>query len=380
MKYNVSHTTTYKGREPISIGQNLAWLTPRQLPWQRVEQFELHIDPEPSTCTDRVDFFGNTATSFTFNGGYQNLEVVARSVIDVEPRFAPAAEPTTPWEQIVARMKRSRAVDDLDATQFVFDSPRSSAAPPFEQYARQSFHPGRPILDALLDLTARIHTEFEYRSQSTTVTTPIDEVFKNRRGVCQDFAHLQIAMLRSLGLPARYVSGYLRTIPPPGQPRAIGADASHAWLSVYCDDAGWIDVDPTNNLIPSQDHIILAWGRDYGDVPPLKGVYIGGGHAQTRRLGRCRTAGMRPGTSSTSVRSATGRDPIFQFVLKPPGARASDLYPSASNLISARSHRLVSRESLAKPPSPPGFPVSHRQQDAAIRSRARGLSCAVSLF
>ena len=172
----------------------------------------------------------------------------------------------------------------LEACQFCFESPRIRIRPEFAAYALQSFTPGRPMVEALLDLTARIHTDFRFDAKSTTVRTPTEEVFKKRRGVCQDFAHVQIACLRSLNLAARYVSGYLRTYPPPGKPRLIGADASHAWVSAYCPGIGWIDVDPTNNVVPSDGHVTLAWGRDYGDVSPLRGLILGGG-AHTLKVG-----------------------------------------------------------------------------------------------
>ncbi|HTF67752.1 MAG TPA: transglutaminase family protein, partial [Edaphobacter sp.] len=165
----------------------------------------------------------------------------------------------------------------LEAYQFVFESPRIRIRPEFAAYALQSFTPGRPLAEALLDLTARIHKDFRFDSKVTNVRTPTEEVFRKRRGVCQDFAHLQIACLRSLNLAARYVSGYLRTYPPPGRPRLVGADASHAWVSAYCPGIGWLDMDPTNNLVPSDGHVTLAWGRDYGDISPLRGLILGGG-------------------------------------------------------------------------------------------------------
>jgi transglutaminase-like putative cysteine protease len=164
----------------------------------------------------------------------------------------------------------------LDAYQFVFESPRIKPGALFAVYASSSFPPGRALTDSLLDFTARIHNDFRFDSKATNVRTAPEEVLRLRRGVCQDFAHLQVACLRSIGLAARYVSGYLRTYPPPGRPRLVGADASHAWVSVYCPGAGWLDVDPTNNLIPFQSHVTLAWGRDYGDVSPVRGVILGG--------------------------------------------------------------------------------------------------------
>lgn len=282
MKYRIVHRTCYSGHEPVSVGQNQAWLKPRDLPWQRCAQYRLSIDPEPSTCGERTDYFGNTVTAFAFNAGYGELVVTARSQVEVQPRVVPGPAETEPWEHVVEGLSQPSSPAVLEAAQFAFNSPRAAAAKPLEDYARESFPPARPVLEALIDLTRRIHRDFKYRPLSTTVSTPVDEVFEKRTGVCQDFAHLQIAMLRSLGLAGRYVSGYLRTVPPPGKPRLVGADASHAWLSAWCGDAGWIDLDPTNNVIPGEDHITVAWGRDYADVPPLKGVFIGGGSHQLK--------------------------------------------------------------------------------------------------
>ena len=180
------------------------------------------------------------------------------------------------WERVKAVLSESREPEALEADQFAFDSPFTFSNEAFD-YARQSFQSGRPILEAAIDLTSRIFNDFKYEGGVTDIHTPVDKVFADRRGVCQDFAHLQIACLRALGLPARYVSGYLRTHPPEGQERRIGADASHAWLAIWVPEAGWIDLDPTNDMIPRDEHITIAWGRDYGDVSPINGMMIGGG-------------------------------------------------------------------------------------------------------
>ena len=186
-------------------------------------------------------------------------------------------EKVIPWEEAASSLPSDRSPEGLQAFQFGFESPRIRIRPEFADYARQSFTPRRPMREALLDLTTRIYTDFRFDTKVTNVRTPPEEVFKKRRGVCQDFAHVQIACLRSLNLAARYVSGYLRTYPPPGKPRLIGADASHAWVSAYCPGIGWMDVDPTNNMVPSDGHVTLAWGRDYGDISPLRGLVHGGG-------------------------------------------------------------------------------------------------------
>lgn len=277
MKYRITHKTNYEGHESVSIGHNQAWLELRPVDWQLVDSFSLTIDPEPSIRTRRIDSFHNPVHLFSFNEGYHQLTVTATSVVTVTESPAAALQPSLTWEQVALAVKFHAAAEDRDATEFAFASPRIQWTRDKRQYALESFLPGRKMQEALLDLTRRLHADFKYDSRATTVNTPVDEVFRLRRGVCQDFAHLQIAMLRSLGIPARYVSGYLRTIPAAGQPRLVGADASHAWLSVYSGNGQWLDVDPTNNTVCSTDHITLAWGRDYGDVPPLTGVFIGGG-------------------------------------------------------------------------------------------------------
>ena len=181
------------------------------------------------------------------------------------------------WDSVASALRNPQTADELEAMEFCFDSPRIHNTVKLAGYARAAFPPECSIQDAVVDLTRRIHADFEYDPRATTVTTPMAEVMSRRKGVCQDFAHLEIGMLRSLGLAARYVSGYVRTHPPEGQRCLVGADASHAWLSVYCGEAGWIDVDPTNNCFAEADHIMVAWGRDYSDVTPLRGVYTGGG-------------------------------------------------------------------------------------------------------
>jgi transglutaminase-like putative cysteine protease len=277
MIYKIVHRTTYKYKYPVSVGTHVACLKPRALPHHQLFRNELRIRPRPATRTDRVDFFGNMLCFFTVREPHRELVVEARSEVIMDGNTKPSSHPKLPWEEVAKAIQNDRSPEGLEAYQFVFESPRIRARPEFGAYALQSFLPGRPWPEALLDLTARIHKDFRFDSKTTTVRTPTEEVFKKRRGVCQDFAHLQIACLRSLNLPARYVSGYLRTYPPPGQPRLVGVDASHAWVSAYCPGFGWLDVDPTNNVVPSNGHVTLAWGRDYGDVSPLRGLILGGG-------------------------------------------------------------------------------------------------------
>ncbi len=275
MKYHVTHTTRYRASERVSVCHNAAWLTPRNTSFQRLEQHEVSITPPPSVTDFREDIFGNRVTHFSFNEGYNELRVTASSHVEVSATVRTGPSPD--WEAIRDRLLARQNSADLEAMQFVFSSPCSRTSAEAAAYGRISFAAQRPILECIADLTSRIFQDFEYDPRATTVTTPVDEVLHLRRGVCQDFAHVQIATLRSLGLAARYVSGYVRTTPQPGQPRLVGADASHAWLSVYCGDLGWIDVDPTNDRFVGDEYITVAWGRDYADVVPLKGVYTGGG-------------------------------------------------------------------------------------------------------
>jgi transglutaminase-like putative cysteine protease len=276
MTYRIVHKTIYKYKHPVSVGNHAVYLTPRSLPHHLCTWNELRVKPPPAARDSRMDYFGNQVNFFTIEESHELLEVEARSqvTIDHEPKLWPSDSST--WEEVATSLPRDSSPQGLDAYQFVFESPRIRPSLEFASYASQSFLPGRPLADALLDLTGRIHNDFRFDSRATNVRTSPEEVYRKRRGVCQDFAQLQIACLRSLKLPARYVSGYLRTIPPPGRPRLIGADASHAWVSVYCPGAGWLDVDPTNNLVPSLSHVTLAWGRDYGDVSPVRGVILGG--------------------------------------------------------------------------------------------------------
>ena len=276
MIYKIVHRSTYKYRSPVSVGNHVACLKPRALPPHQLLRNELHIHPAPATCTERIDYFGNCLCFFTVQEPHKELVVEARSEVLIAEDTKPWPKDSAAWEEVARSLPEDRSREGLDAYQFAFESPRIRIRRDFAAYALQSFTPGRPMLEALLDLTARIHSDFRFNSKATNVRTPPEEVFRKRHGVCQDFAHVQIACLRSLNLAARYVSGYLRTYQAPGKPRLIGADASHAWVSAYCPGSGWCDVDPTNNVVPSDGHVMLAWGRDYGDVSPLHGLVLGG--------------------------------------------------------------------------------------------------------
>lgn len=275
MIYRITHNTTYSYKYAVSVGNHVACLTPRCLPYQRCTRHELRIDP-PATVTQRKDYFGNQFSFFTIQEPHKRLVVEAQSEVIVEEERSKLPDRSPPWEEVAATLPNRYDRASLDAYQFVFESSRIRPSPQLASYALKSFTAGRQFLEALLDLNTRIYTDFRFDAKATNVKTSTEEVFRKRCGVCQDFAHLEIACLRSLNLPGRYVSGYLRTYPPPGRPRLVGADASHAWVSAYCPEIGWIDVDPTNNVIPSGNHIAIGWGRDYGDVSPLRGLILGG--------------------------------------------------------------------------------------------------------
>lgn len=276
MIYQVRHITTYDYEDPVSVSHHVLRLTPRNLPRQRCGISQITIAPVPSSSVTRIDYFGNLLTFFTLREPHGRLTVEASSELEVQNVEAPDFSRSPRWETVAQSLEEETSVEVLDAYQFVFNSQRVSASSKLATYARDSFAAGRPLLEAVRDLTRRIHQDFRFDTKATEVTTPVETFFEKRRGVCQDFAHLQIACLRSLGLPARYVSGYLRTMPPPGRTRLTGADASHAWCSAWCPGAGWVDFDPTNDCVPSDGHVTLAWGRDYSDVSPIHGVLVGG--------------------------------------------------------------------------------------------------------
>jgi transglutaminase-like putative cysteine protease len=277
MLYDVRHRTTYCYSQPVSISHHVLHLVPRRSGRQRVHGTELAVSPSPSLRSDASDYFGNPVTCLTLQEQHEELSIEARARIEVSPPAPHAPQATLPWDGVFTHLERTPSRESLDVLQFAFDSPFVQSTRELADYARESFAPERPVLEAALELTARIFRDFRYESGATSVSTPVDEVFRSRRGVCQDFAHLELACLRALALPARYVSGYLLTRPPPGQPKRIGVDASHAWISVWCPEAGWVDLDPTNDTIAGVDYVTLAWGRDYGDISPINGIIFGGG-------------------------------------------------------------------------------------------------------
>jgi len=281
MRLHVLHETHYSYSSPVLLSQQLLHLAPRELPWQGCRMHRLSIEPRPGEFAESGDFFGNRAARLLISVPHQDLLVHAASTLDVSPREQAAlALPRSPWEAV---REKARS----EAATFLYESPHVESWRELADYAAISFPRERAVLDGALDLAHRIHREFEFDKTATSVSTPLREVMKRRRGVCQDFAHLMIGGLRALGLAARYVSGYLLTEPPPGRPRLVGADASHAWVSVYCGGAAgeagsWIDLDPTNNCVVDDEHVTLAWGRDFSDVTPMRGVILGGGEQELK--------------------------------------------------------------------------------------------------
>ncbi|MBI1842921.1 MAG: transglutaminase family protein [Verrucomicrobia bacterium] len=280
--YDITHTTAYDYAGGVSVSHHILRLTPRQTARQSPFTAEVLVDPPPAVVTSHSDYFGNITHFIAVERSHQRLAVTSRSRVGVRPAFIPEEEETPTWENVRAQCREDRSGQALEAHEFIYASPRVPVSDVLAEYAAPSFLRDRPILGAVVDLTRRIHADFKFDASATTVTTPVEDVFEQRRGVCQDFAQLEIACLRSLGLPARYVSGYLESDPPPGESKLFGADASHAWVAFYCPGIGWIDVDPTNNCIPSLRHITIGWGRDYGDVAPVRGVILGGSGQQLR--------------------------------------------------------------------------------------------------
>lgn len=277
MRFRVVHTTRYAYSAPVVLAHNEARLQPRVTARQACALSEVSIDPPPAAVAAREDFYGNCVLYFALQEPHDRLVVTATSEVEVAARAPIELAAGASWSAARDALRASENAEARAAREFVLDSPCAAASPEVRAYAEPSFVAERPLLAAVADLNSRIHREFRFDPQSTTVATPVSDVLAQRHGVCQDFAHLAIACLRSMELPARYVSGYLETLPPPGQPRMQGADVSHAWFAVFVPELGWVDFDPTNDLLPDERHVTTAWGRDYADVTPLKGVIFGGG-------------------------------------------------------------------------------------------------------
>ena len=283
MRLSIVHETHYLYESPVLVSHQLLHLTPRVLERQSFAAHRIDIDPVPSEYDVGTDYFGNPVTRALFAMPHTALSVRASSQATIVPRAAdPLGAASTPWQQVRDRLGSLDGPPLLEPTEFVFESPYVEIFGALAEYAMPSFPAGAGILHGAADLMRRIHADFEFDAAATVVATPLREVLKLRRGVCQDFAHLMIGALRALGLPARYVSGYIVTSPPPGYPRLVGADASHAWVSVYDPAAGWFDFDPTNACLADDEHVTIAWGRDFGDVTPMRGVILGGGEHTLR--------------------------------------------------------------------------------------------------
>lgn len=278
MTYRVVHRTEYRYDDVVTAGYNEARLTPRTFDGQRCRASTIEILPAPADRRSRTDFFGNDTLYFAIQEPHDRLTVTAVSDVDVAE--GPADDllaDRTPWDDVRALLTSGTEPDVLEARAYTLDSPLVRTSGELARFAEPSFAPGTPLIAGALDLIARIRAGFAYEPGATTTSTPLAEVLDRRAGVCQDFAHLAVGALRSLGLAARYVSGYLETEPPPGQPKLVGADASHAWASLFVPGLGWLDLDPTNDAVVGERHVVTAWGRDYADVTPLKGVVFSNG-------------------------------------------------------------------------------------------------------
>lgn len=275
--YSIRHRTIYSYAEMVAASVNQARLRPRDLAGQRLLSFSLEADPGLESYEEIQDFFGNPTCFFQLQSAHEKFTLTANSRIDVSWASLKAPPPTPSWEDAARQIALSDNAELQSALQFALDSPMVHSFPELRDYAQRSFPADRPVGDAVLHLMHRIHRDFRFRPGSTSLSTTLETVFQNRSGVCQDFSHLMIGCLRAMGLAARYVSGYLETLPPPGKKKLVGSDASHAWVSLFVPGGGWIDFDPTNNLMPGPRHITVAWGRDFSDISPLRGVLYGGG-------------------------------------------------------------------------------------------------------
>jgi transglutaminase-like putative cysteine protease len=281
MKYQIAHTTEYFYHHTVSLCHNIAMLMPRNTDLQECRKTLVRISPQPDVINEYEDFFGNKVMYFAIQQEHSSLKVTVLSQVETFSARNLKMELYNhiAWEEIGAHLLEA-GDGNFEARQYIASTPVTTSTEEIFQYTAPSFTPGRSVFEACSELVKRIHSDFEFKPGFSTVATPLSEVMNERKGVCQDFAHLAIACLRSHGLPARYVSGYIETVAPEGKEKLQGVDASHAWFSVYIPHSGWIDFDPTNNLIPSDQHITIGWGRDYSDLPPLKGVILSTGRHQ----------------------------------------------------------------------------------------------------
>lgn len=278
MRFHITHTTTYQYSVAVGRCYNMAHMVPRDTLRQTCLRNQIRVVPHPAQSRKHEDYFGNSAYYFAIQKNHDQLSITVESDVEMlDINLAPGFEFGPSCEEVLQRLQKSKEVDCILAREYVLDSPMIRAVSELREYGLVSMQPGRPFLGAVRELNERIFNDFIYDPGFTTVATPLHEVMEHKRGVCQDFAHFAIGCLRSMGYAARYVSGYLETLPPPGQEKLIGADATHAWFEVYSPGDGWYEFDPTNNKMATEQHIITAWGRDYSDVTPLQGVIFGGG-------------------------------------------------------------------------------------------------------
>lgn len=279
MRYLVRHSTRYQYKAPVSHCYNLAHLVPRSTRRQTCLSSKVQVSPFTAFSAQREDYFGNQSFHFEIQTNHQTLEITATCEVETAPQAFTESQLDFGINCGDSRLSLNSSTDQevLLAREYLLDSPIIKCSKELRSYAEPSFAEDRPLLSCVMDLTRRIYNDFTYSPEATTVSTPLTEVLSKRAGVCQDFAHLQIGCLRSMGFPAKYISGYIETLPPPGQVKLVGTDATHAWISVFSPSEGWVEFDPTNNCVVGDQHIITAWGRDYSDVTPLKGIIFGGG-------------------------------------------------------------------------------------------------------
>ena len=286
MKFSIIHSTKYTYNSFVSFCHNIATIKPRNSPGQSLLSYNIHIGPEPAEFSERVDFFGNNITRFSIQQPHKELEVISESIVErsygaIRDSFLLEACKKVTLSDAYRVLQQSNDPVVLEAKQYILESIFiRNTSDAIKNYALVSFQSNRSVFEATHELMQRIFTDFDFVSGFTTISTPLSEVMEEKKGVCQDFAQIAIACLRSIGLPARYISGYIETLPPPGKKKLVGADASHAWFAVFIPGFGWVDFDPTNNQIPGDQHMVIGWGRDYYDVPPLKGVLFGAGKSK----------------------------------------------------------------------------------------------------
>lgn len=282
MKYQVIHITDYIYEFPATLCHNLMFQIPQNSPFQEVLEYSCEISPKPSSEAERTDFFGNKYLYFSVERSHKKLTVTSQSVLKLQEPEWVGVDPsqTKPWEEVVDWLHTTEASNDI--RQYYLESDHVNFWEEIKEYALKSFTPGRPLMEAAIELNTRIFTDFQFTPGFTDISTPLEKVFEHKKGVCQDFAHFELACLRSLGLAARYVSGYIETLPPPGKPKLVGSDASHAWIAVYIPDHEWVELDATNNLLVNDKHVRVAVGRDFADVTPLKGIVYSGSEQEMK--------------------------------------------------------------------------------------------------